>query len=279
MWGRPLHDDASPIEGVSCLRYSFRCSLNAKLRERDAWRTTQSSYERHARAVRLRREPPLGKANSGSDLSLLNRIASGGKVSGLFTRPVHAKASCAWGMPLRIEQFATVLRLLAPINRHIAGICDYLVSIVPEGAFPTRLSVPLPVGFYLEALLESYSADVRHSHASAPVRDSERASSAWVSGERVSEAPGGSGRSSPPAAASKDGTGLSPFDVPGDYVWVHEDEFLDELLEQFLSTIDDDDDGQRRSVPDMRSQESADAGASAADTDGVRLARYGTTAW
>ena len=137
------------------------------------------------------------------------------------------------------------------------------------------MSVPLPVGFYLEALLDSYSADVRHSHASAPARDSERASSA-----RVSEAPEGSGRSSPPAAASKDGTGPSPFDVPGDYEWVHEDEFLDDLLEQFLSTIDDDgDDGQRRSVPDMRSQESADSGASAADTEGVRLARYGTTAW
>ena len=32
-----------------------------------------------------------------------------------------------------------------------SGVCDYLLGMCPPCAFPTRLSVPLPVGFYVEA--------------------------------------------------------------------------------------------------------------------------------
>lgn len=32
-----------------------------------------------------------------------------------------------------------------------SGVCDYLLGMCPPCAFPTRLSVPLPVSFYVEA--------------------------------------------------------------------------------------------------------------------------------
>jgi len=97
--------------------------------------------------------------SDAGDLGLLQQLARGGKVLGLFKRPASARVTCSWGLPLSLEQFCVVLRLLAPINRHISGVTDYLVGMVPEGAFPTRLSVPLPVSFFVEASLRAFSTD------------------------------------------------------------------------------------------------------------------------
>lgn len=49
---------------------------------------------------------------------------------------------------------------------------------VPDRAFPTRLSVPLPISFFVEAALRSYSADTAHPHTDHFAFDDSEAHSA-----------------------------------------------------------------------------------------------------
>jgi len=144
--------------------------LNVRLREREGVIATPPDRRAHTEAL-LASEAAAAdseqhdKPSSAGDLALLQRFAQGGKVLGLFLRPASARVTCSWGLPLSLDQFCVVMRLLAPINRHISGVCDYLLGMCPPCAFPTRLSVPLPVGFYVEAHLPSFSDDCAHPHA------------------------------------------------------------------------------------------------------------------
>jgi len=155
---------------------------------------------------------------------------SHGKVLGLFLRPASARVTCSWGLPLSLDQFCVVMRLLAPINRHISGVCDYLLGMCPPCAFPTRLSVPLPVGFYVEAHLPSFSDDCAHPHA-----------------EQFAFGAKGGG-----LAAG----GGELFDAPPEFEVVGEDEFLDDLLDAFLSSLGDEDDEPHR-PPSLEASQAA----------------------
>ena len=84
---------------------------------------------------------------------------SHGKVLGLFLRPASARVTCSWGLPLSLDQFCVVMRLLAPINRHISGVpraCTLGIPRAARGLSPATGSVA-------QACATTCSACARHA--------------------------------------------------------------------------------------------------------------------
>lgn len=138
LWGNPTADPDTPHGVTASARYHCRCTLNVRLRERDGMPARQPSLSAHMDALAASEDASATHQHAdvpsdAGDLALLQQLARGGRVLGFFTRPASARVSCAWGLPLSLEQFCVVMRLLAPINRHISGVTDYLVGMVRFG--------------------------------------------------------------------------------------------------------------------------------------------------
>jgi len=256
LWGQPSADVGAPGGVGSSAKFHCRCVLNVRLRERDGVPATEPGHAAHMATLSAREEASetacqMDSPSDVGDLGLLQQLAKGGKVLGHFTRPASAKVSCSWGLPLSLEHFCVVMRLLAPINRHISGICDYLVGMLPHGAFPTRLAVPLPVSFFVEAHLRSYSRDPAALHAEQFDFDDTEAEAAGAREAEAQHTRASSHQDAPPQRSAFPSVGSmgwhrqtasaadAQFEPPSDFALVGEDVFLDELLDAFLTSLAD----------------------------------------
>ena len=74
-------------------------------------------------------------------------------------------------MLLDAEQLAEVLELIAPINRHVARLRAFTRREMPRNSLPSRLTLPLLLGLYLEAAvtrLQEWPPDSGDAAAALP---------------------------------------------------------------------------------------------------------------